>query len=164
MGTSYRSRHWTSNSTSILLNEEEWKEMVKTSKNFDFEKYYEAMKNMHSSPEYIEWFNSKPDHVKEAFRSMPFEKFYTDKKRKSSIYRLYGVMEMVGGIRYHAVSAHIGWTNDVIGGLNPDDIFPIENWSENQLFQIRLNNVPEAFLMPDGWMIFMNEEAKEREK
>lgn len=139
----------------MLISDEEWGKLLKDADEFDMDAYQERRARATQDPEYIKWFESRPQKVKDAFQAMPFERFYTDKATQTAVYRLYGVTENKDGTcGYHACSAHLFWTNDVIGGISAEDLLPVEKWNEEQLQKIRMNNVPQAFLFPDGWIKF----------
>jgi hypothetical protein len=138
-----------------MFSDEDWDEIMLQADEFDMNTYQKEIKEMHELPEYIEWFKSRPQAVQDAFKAIPFEGFYTDKETKTSVYRIYGVAEMEdGSITYHACSAHIGWTNDVIGGISADAILQVDKWSDVHLKKIRMNNAPQYFLLPSGWIQF----------
>ncbi len=138
-----------------MMEDEEWQLMQKEANEFDILAYHERRLKATQQPEYIEWFESRPPKVKEAFNIMPFEKFYTDKATQTAAYRIYGVTENKdGSCGYHVCSAHLFWTNDIVGGVSAEDLLPIEKWNDTQLRKIRFNDVPRSFLFPDGWITF----------
>lgn len=131
-----------------------FEKLVQAAKDFDLEGFRTMY---YKIPAYIEQIESMPAKVQEAYKAMPFENFYTDKATQKFVYRLYGVAEMLDGTcRYHVFSARLFWTNDVVGGIAADDLLQVDEWSDAHLDTIWTNNVPEAFLMPHGWLMFLN--------
>jgi hypothetical protein len=107
----------------------------------------ETFENVKSS----EWWNSRPEKVKEAFERCPPYKFYVTSS--GSIIRVYGIIEGEE-IRYHIVSAHIGFVNDVIGGMEGKDLIEVENWKDEHIFRIGICGCPSVFFDPCGWMMY----------
>lgn len=138
-----------------FVSEEEWNKLLEEAKKFDLEAYLARKAEADKQPEYIEWWESRPKPVQEAFKAMPFHHFYTDKETQTAVYRLYGVVELKdGSVGYHAVSAHLGWSNDVIGGIPAKGLLKVDEWSEDHLRKIRMTNCPGAYLIPSGWIAF----------
>ncbi len=91
------------------------------------------------------------DELGNLYKTHPMYKFYQDRKTEQP-YRIFGVLRRLGGkLGVHAVSAHIGWINDIVGGVLAEDIELVEAWNEDQLALIELCGSPRIFLEPAGW-------------
>lgn len=131
----------------------EWEQLLQDVENFDMADYLRRTEIMRNQPGYIEWFKSRTQAVQDAFLALPFEKFYTDKATQTAVYRIYGVIENKdGSVAYHAVSARVGWTHDVIDGIPAENLVQLDRWNDNHLEKIRMNNRPRLFLLPNGWV------------
>lgn len=101
----------------------------------------------------MEWFNTKPESVREAMKLVPNEGFYTDAETQKEIYRVYGVIENFHGkgiCSYHVTQAGYMQFRETV--LKANELVRIDRWSDLQLHRIRLCGSPEIFLNPDGWV------------
>ena len=138
-----------------IVPEEKWNEILKQAEDFDLDDYLQRKEEASKMPEYIEWWDARPKAVQDAMIAMPFHHFYTDKETQTGVYRLYGILEKEdGSVTYHACSAHLGWSNDVVGGILAETLLKVDEWSEDHLKKIRMTNVPAAYLIPSGWIMF----------
>ncbi len=91
------------------------------------------------------------DELGNLYETHPMYKFYQDRETEQP-YRIFGVLRQSGGkVGFHAVSAHIGWINRLVGGVLAEDIELIEAWDKKQLALIALCGSPRIFLEPAGW-------------
>lgn len=133
------------------------------------------------------YYKNKEDGVKEMMRKYPIWKFYRYSPKRNSVsatcrdasasqaykkeegnrmpVRVYGVCEYDNG-KYglHAVSCHIGFSNDVVGGIHdPDDCLEevkSEDLGEkNYMMWVKTNNCdPLVWLEPMGVSAFLPNE------
>ena len=129
-----------------------WNLMLKAAKEFDLAEFIHSWdQTLANDP----GSQNRLQGVIDAEKANPFCYFYTDAGTHRMVYRLYGITESEDGIfGYHACTAHLGWTNDIVGGLKAEDIVRVKKWSAKHLQTIRMNNVPERFLIPSGWIEF----------
>lgn len=87
--------------------------------------------------------------------------FCLDKDSGNCPRRAFGVMvdETTGEGSLHMVTAHIGWTNQVIGGVACKDLRRVDQWDERCLFLVRSCNQPGTFLDPLGFLHPLRENA-----
>jgi hypothetical protein len=115
-----------------------------------------------------DWFQKRPNKVKQLLLAFPQTKFYQYRESGRPV-RVLGVDEVVltdedkikadskyidGNREYrlHCCSAHFGFINDVIGGVNPDDIEEVGQFDEYQLSIIAACGDPVAFISSMGWI------------
>jgi hypothetical protein len=102
-----------------------------------------------------DWFKERPENVQALYKAYPPWKFYTDAQTRQLICRVYGVGELIDGTLVLEVAmAHIGFTNLVVGGVMPEYIVAIPNYTDEQIRFLALTPDPESFLEPNGWMSF----------
>ena len=101
------------------------------------------------------------DELGNLYETHPMYKFYQNRKTKQP-YRIFGVLRRSSEkLGFHAVSAHIGWINGIVGGVLAEDIELVEAWNENQLALIESCGSPRIFLEPAGWgALVMNSEEQ----
>ncbi len=104
---------------------------------------------------FMEMDSTMPSWAQEAYTQCPMWGFYTHVTHPgSSCMRVYGAMEDDG---MHVESAHIWFTNDVIGGVPRDNLVRVDRWSASQKECLRLNNAPGWFLDPIAFIRWIAE-------
>ena len=146
-------------SNSAMLSEETtWQVMLKEAEEFD----RSESERFEASPEYLEWFNARPQSVRDAMNLMPRDGYYTDAKTQKKVYRVYGVVEDLesGVCSYHVVQAMVMRFRMCV--LNAHKLLRIERWTEDHLSVIRLSMSPEVFIDPNGWVIIASMVQEEK--
>ena len=96
-----------------------------------------------------------PPWAREAYKECPMWGFYAYANRpEASCLRVYGAMD---SDEMHAESAHLLFTNNVIGGVPRADLVRVDRWTDTQKTLLRLNNAPGWFLDPIAFMCWLNE-------
>lgn len=135
-----------------ILCQPAWQAMLKEAEVYDPQVNIEFQKK----DTYLEWFNDRPEFVREAIRALPMDAFYTDPVIREAIYRVYGVVENKDATcSYHVAEAGCMEFREIILGAN--ELAKIDKWSETQLSRIRVSGWPQIFLPPNGWveLVFM---------
>ena len=81
----------------FFCSDEEFEQLLNESRTFDMDGYQCGKAELNNEPDYRAWMLAKPQAVQDAFKAMPFERFYTDKATEQMVYRLYGVIENEDG-------------------------------------------------------------------
>jgi len=109
---------------------------------------------------------SMSDEMREIYIKYPMWGFYVNKAEEDGDgistcpRRSYGVCKYVDQTYgLHMVTAHIGWINDVVGGVEVSSVERIERWDENSIGIINLSNNPGVFLDPIGFMVPLFQQA-----
>jgi len=102
------------------------------------------------------WFAQRPEPVKALMRKYSFTDFYEDKDGGLAR-RVYGVIECEDDtFRLHVGTALMMLANDTVGGVSPEILRRIDNYSAKQLFTIRtLGKSAAVFLDPLGWQLLI---------
>jgi len=99
------------------------------------------------------WWASRPAAVRAAYEAYPPWKFYTDPGGHVAR-RAYGVCEYADGTcGLHAITAHAGWINDVVGGVDLGSAVAIDDWTPAQAAIIDKCPQPELFYDPCAWVV-----------
>lgn len=107
-----------------------------------------------------------PEH-RAIYEAYPMWGFYTNHEG-SCPRRIYGVCTVIDtntGERVpslHAVTAHLFWNNDVVGGVAARDVVRVERWNDANLSIIDTCGAPGAFRDPLGFMLVLEEHALKR--
>lgn len=132
-----------------IPSDDEWQTMLKEANEFDMQ----TVETFETNPEYLKWFNSRPECVKNAMKAKPREYFYTDPETEKSIYRVYGVIENFHGdntCSYHIAEAGFMRFRENI--LKADQLMRIERWHDDHLSKIRSSGWCDFFTHPNGWV------------
>lgn len=101
------------------------------------------------------------DDTRAIYESHPMWGFYVNKCGARCPRRAYGVcIDAERRPRLHACTAHIGWTNDVVGGVPTDDVRMVDRWDDEAMSLIQLCNAPGVFVDPLGFLLPLEQEAK----
>lgn len=102
-----------------------------------------------------DWFKDRPKEVQDLYNKYPPWKFYTDKE-KTTAYRVYGVLETKDGkLRLATACAMILMTNLTIGGHDPEDLIPVENYTEIIMTKLSMNPNRDDFINATGFIAFI---------
>ena len=140
--------------------ETEWQVMLKEAEEFDHSKN----KEVEASDEYLEWFNSLPQSVRDAMNVMPRDAYYTDPETKKKVYRVYGVSEdLESGVCSYDVAQAL-FMRFKKCTLEATELLRIESWTKEQLIFIRCSGWCEPFICPNGWTTFASMLREEEEE
>ena len=119
-----------------------------------------------------EWFRQRPPAIQKAHRDYPMYKFYTSKESPTICLRVWGFGEKDdGSIAAFASTAHLGWINQVIGGVPLDDLVAHDAWPADRKAFIETalrfhESDPEsalnAFLRPEGFILLVDESMRSK--
>jgi len=107
-----------------------------------------------------DWFEQRPEKVKELYAKYPSWKFYTDPSGTCAR-RVLGVEEyksQEGGyeLRLKVVTCMFGWVNDVVGGCKPEDVVEVDRYTnETALMKIKHTELGKLFMDPNGWIVLL---------
>src|SRR4051812_35877160 len=86
-----------------------------------------------------DWFKERPLNVQELYNNYPPWKFYTNKDNTTA-YRVYGVLEQNDGtLRLATACGMMMMTNLTIGGHDPNDLIPVEKYTESAFEKLKMN-------------------------
>jgi hypothetical protein len=93
----------------------------------------------------------------EGYLKRPLFLFYTSKDG-NSIRRVIGMAQRENGeIVAEAVSAMMVMNNQIVGGIELDELIPIKKWSKNHLDKLSFGvNGADAFREPFGFVAFLS--------
>lgn len=104
-----------------------------------------------------------PDWARPIYVAVPMWAFYSGEANgNGGIRRVFGVFRTDdGGEHVHAVTAHIGWNNYIVGGVPVDEIK--NNRIERVMVErVQMSPTPGLFIDPLGFVEFIREQHRER--
>lgn len=99
------------------------------------------------------------------YNKRPMWKFYVnaDNRGPTLPRRVYGVAVTPPPEREeraHAVTAHFGYVNDVVGGVPIEELKEVESWDHESLAVIDCTPHPELFLDPLGFLLLIDSSSQ----